>query len=123
MYQALVEQLGTYSKDLRNLERANSVADAQRVSEDLRIRQKQGQKEIEEWIAECACYIDTSRVSYQGLTDDLHQSEVASKAMENVIASACVAIAKARALIQDHELKLANEKKRMEELETTNRRV
>ena len=32
-------------------------------------------------------------------------------------------IAKAQALIQDHELKLANEKKRMEELETTRHRV
>jgi len=58
-----------------------------------------------------------------GLTDDLHQSEVASKAMDDVIASARVAIAKAQALIQDHELKLANEKKRMEELETTRCRV
>ena len=34
-----------------------------------------------------------------------------------------MAIAKAQALIQDHELKLANEKKRMEELETTKHRV
>ena len=37
--------------------------------------------------------------------------------------SARVAIAKAQAMIQDHELKLTNEKKRMEELETTRRRV
>jgi len=34
-----------------------------------------------------------------------------------------VTIAKAQALIQDQELKLANEKKRMEELKTTRRRV
>jgi len=64
------------------------------VSEDLRIKQEQERKEIEERIAECAHYIDTSRVSYQGLTDDLHQSEVVSKAMEDVIASDRVEITK-----------------------------
>jgi len=41
VYQALFEKLGTYSKDLKNLERANLVVDAQWVSEDLRIRQEQ----------------------------------------------------------------------------------
>ena len=43
--------------------------------------------------------------------------------MKDIISSARVAIAKAQALIQDQELKLANEKKRMEELKTTRRRV
>jgi len=123
VYQVLVEQLGTYSEDLRNLEKANLVVNAQQVSEDLRIRQEQEWKEIEEWIAESARYIDTSRVSYQSLTDDLHQSEVVSKAMEDVILSARLAIAKAQALIQDHELKLENEKERVGELETTRHRV
>ena len=115
--QALVEKLGTYLEDLRNLERANAVADARQMSEDLRIRQEQERKEIEERIAECASYIDTSRVSYQGLVDDLHQSEFISKAMVDVIESARMAIAKAQDLIQDHELKLTNEKKKVEELE------
>ena len=41
VYQALFEKLGTYSKDLKNLERANLVVDAQWVSEDLHIRQEQ----------------------------------------------------------------------------------
>jgi len=72
VYQVLVEQLGTYSKDLRNLEGANLPTNAQRVSEDLRIKQEKERKEIEERIAECACYINTSRVTYQGLTDNLH---------------------------------------------------
>ena len=43
--------------------------------------------------------------------------------MEDVIASARIAIAKAQALIQDHRMKLANEKKRVEELENTRHRV
>jgi len=44
VYQALVEQLGTYSEDLKNLERANPVADAQRVSGNIRIGQEQERK-------------------------------------------------------------------------------
>ena len=69
------------------------------MSKNLHIRQEQERKEVEARIAECARYIDTSRVSYQGLTDDLHQSEVVSRAMEDVIASARLKIAKAQALI------------------------
>ena len=76
VYQALVEQLGIYSNDLKNLERANPAADAQRTSDDLRIKQEQEQKEIEEQIIECTHHIDTSRISYQGLTNNIHQSEV-----------------------------------------------
>ena len=123
VYQALLEQLGTYSEDLRNVERAFAAADAQQMSEDLHIRQEHERKEIAEQIVECACYINTSRVNYQRLIDDLYQFEVVSKAMEDVIANSCMVIAKAQALIQDHELKLANEKRKEEELETTMLRV
>jgi len=38
MYRALVEQLGTYLRDLRNLEGVSLVTDAQWVSEDLHIK-------------------------------------------------------------------------------------
>ena len=122
-YQALVEQLGAYSKDLRDLERVSPIVYTQRVSEDLRVNQEQEQKEIEEWIAECNRHIDNFRVSYQSLIDDIHQSKIVSKTMENVIASAYVAIAKAQFLIQDHKLKLTIEKRKVEELETTRHRV
>jgi len=40
MYQALNEQLGTNSKDLKNLERVSPLADTQRVAEDFRINQE-----------------------------------------------------------------------------------
>ena len=66
VYRALVELLGTCSRDLKSLERANQVVDAQRVSKDLCIKQEQEQREIEERIAECTCQIDTFRISYQG---------------------------------------------------------
>ena len=67
----LVEQLGTYSRDLRNLERVNLVANAQRVSEHFRVNQEHERKEIEEWIAEEARSFDDAKASYQNLTDDL----------------------------------------------------
>ena len=94
-YQALVEQLGIYSKDIRNLERVNPIVDAQRVSEDLCIKHEQERKEIEEQIAECTHHIDDSRASYQSLITDIHQSEIVSKTTKHVIASARMAIAKA----------------------------
>ena len=81
------------------------------MSEDLRIKQERERKEIEKRIVKCIRHIDSSRVTYQSLIDDIHQSKVDSKTAEDVIASARMAIAKAQALIQDHELKLANEEK------------
>ena len=78
---------------------------------------------MEEWIAECTYLIESFRISYQGLINDLHQSEVTSKAAKDIIVNARVVINKAQVLIQDHELKLANEKKKMEELEATKHRV
>jgi len=101
VYQALVELLGTYWRDHRNLKRDNLVADAQRVSKDLYIKQEQERREIEERIAECTHHIDTFRISYQGLIDDLHQSEVTSKAAEDIIASARV-----QKELDDHSTKL-----------------
>ena len=67
----LVEQLGTYSRDLRNLKRVSPIADAQWISENLRANQEQERKEIEERIAEEARCLDDSKISYQNLTGDL----------------------------------------------------
>ena len=53
------------------------------------------------------------------MADDLQRSEIVTKGVEGVIASAQAAIAKAQALIHDNELKLANERKRVEELEAS----
>jgi len=73
-YQVLVEQLGTYSKDLRNLESANLVNDAQRVVSNLRTTQEHDRKEVKEQIAEQAHHLIDSTTSYQNLTDDLQRS-------------------------------------------------
>ena len=60
---------------------------------------------------------------YQGLISDIHQSEIIYKAAKDIITTARMAIAKGQALIQDHELKLADKKKKVEELETTKLQV
>jgi len=64
------------------------------VSEDLCINHGWTRKEIEEWIAECTCYIDDSRVNYQSLINDIHQFEIVFKTAKDVILSARMAIAK-----------------------------
>jgi len=78
---------------------------------------------IEKRRAECARHIDDLRVSYQSLIEDIHQSEIVFKTAEDVISSARVVIAKAQVLIQDHELKLANEKRKVDALESTRHQV
>jgi len=115
-HQVLVEKLGTYSRDLRNLEKVSPVVDAQRVSENLRAKQEWERKEIKERIAEEAHCLDDSKASYQNLVDDLQRSEIVTKGAEGMVASIRAAIVKAQALIRDKELKVANEKKRWRSL-------
>jgi len=50
------------------------------------------------------------------LVNDLQQSEIVTKGAEGLIASARAVIAKVQALIRDNELKVENEKKRIEKL-------
>jgi len=122
-HQVLVEQLGTYSRDFRNQEKVNPVADAQRVSENLRANQKCECKKIEGRIAVEAHYLDDSKASYQNFKVDLQRSEIVTKGAEGVIAIAWAAIAKAQVLIHDNELKVTNEKKRNQELKATKSQV
>ena len=51
------------------------------------------------------------------MIDNLQQPEFITKSTEGPIVSARAAIVKAQALIRDNEQKLANKKKRTEELE------
>ena len=67
----LVEQLGTYSKELRILENASLVDAAQQVLSNLRAAQEYNRKKVEEQIAEQTHHLDDSKASYQTLTDDL----------------------------------------------------
>ena len=62
-HQVLVEQLRIYLKDLRNLESANFVNNAQQVSNGLRATKEQERKEVEEQIAE-EVHFDDSKASY-----------------------------------------------------------
>jgi len=69
-YQMLVEQLGMYLKDLKNLESTNPVEEAHRVLSNLRTSQEHEQKEVEEQIVEQARHLDDSGANYQNLIDD-----------------------------------------------------
>jgi len=57
------------------------------------------------------------------LVNDFRESEVITKNAEQVIANALAAIAKAQALIQVNEQKLAAAKKRLEKLEVAKKQV
>ena len=74
-------------------------------------------------MAEEARHIHNFQASYQRLVDDSRKSEVVTKNAEKVITTARVAIAKAQALIQVNEQKLAAARKRLEELEAAKKLV
>ena len=68
-------------------------------------------------MAEEAHHLHNFQASYQRLVDDSREFKVAIKNAEQVITTARVAIAKAEALIQVNEQKLAAARGRLEELE------
>ena len=64
VYQACMEQLGSYSVDLWNIENANLVNAAQLVLSNLRAEHEYLYEEAEKRLAEQACNLDETRTSY-----------------------------------------------------------
>jgi len=71
VYQARVEQLGSYVVDLRNLEGASLVKTAQLILSKLRAEQQLLFEEAKKEIAERSRHLVDTRASYQGLSNDL----------------------------------------------------
>ena len=74
MYQAHVEQLGSYTADLQNLKGTSLVKTAKLILSKLRVEQKYLLEETEKKIAETTRSLDDNRVSYQSLSDNLQKS-------------------------------------------------
>ena len=81
------------------------------------------QKEMEEQMAEEARHLSDFQASYQRLVDYSREFEVITKNAEQVITTTRAVTAKAQALIQVNEQKLAAVRKRLEESEATKKRV
>jgi len=122
-YLTLVEQLGICLKELRTLKNSNLMDEARLMINKLLAAQECEWKEVEERMAEEARHFNEFHASYQRLVDDSRESEAITKNAKQVIANAQAAIAKAQALIQINEQKLATVKKRLEELEVTEKQV
>jgi len=118
-YLTLVEQLRICLKELRILKKASP----QLILNKLLITQERERKETEEQMAEKARYLNDFQASYQRLVDNSRESEVITKNTEQVIATTQAAIAKAQALIQVNEQRLAAIRKRLEELEAAKKRI
>ena len=74
-------------------------------------------------MAEVAHHLYNFQASYQRLVNDSREFEVVTKNAKQVITTARAAIAKAQALIQVNEQKLAAARKRLEELEAAKKLV
>ena len=62
----LVEQLGSYLKELKSLENAGSVDEAWTTLNKLLAAQEHERKEMEEQIAEETCYLQHSKLTTKG---------------------------------------------------------
>ena len=119
----LVEQLRSHLKELKTLENASSIDEAQTTLSKLLAAQEHEQKEMEEQIAEEARHLQHFQADYQRLISDSNESEIVIQSAEQVITTARITIARAQALIEANELKLVAARKRLEELETARSQV
>ena len=119
----LVEQLGSDLKELKSLEDAGSVHEAQATLNRLLAAQEQERKEMEERIAEETHHLQHFQADHQRLTGDSRESELVMQSTEQVIISARATITKAEALTAINEHKLATARKKLEELEAARTRV
>jgi len=119
VYLMLVDQLGIYLWELKTLEKTSSMDEARSMLGKLLAAQEHERKEIEEQMAKEAHNFQHFHTDYQRLVDDSKESEVVIQSVEQVIAIAQVAIAKAQALIQVNEQKLTVARTKPEETAKT----
>ena len=94
----LVEQLGSSLKELKSLENAGSVDEAQTTLDKLLAAQEHEQKEMEEQIAEEGRHLQHFQVDCQRLIGDSKESKIIVQSVEQVIATAQATIARTQVL-------------------------
>ena len=99
----LVEQLGSYLKELKTLENAGSMDEVRSTLNKLLTAQEHEQKEIEERMAEEAHHLQHFQADYQRLVGDSKESEIVIQSTEQVITTAQITIARVQALIEANE--------------------
>ena len=122
-YLTLVEQLRICLKGPRTLEKASPVDEAWLMLNKLLATHECEWKEMEEQMAEEVHHLNDFHASYQRLVDDSREFKVITKNAKQVISNAQVAIAKAQALFQVNEQKLAVARKKLEELKAAKKRI
>ena len=97
--------------------------EARSILNKLLIAQEHERKETREQMTKEARHLHNFQASYQRLVDNFKKPKVVTKNAEQVITTARVTIAKAQALIQVNEQKLAAARERLEELEAAKKLV
>jgi len=122
-YLVLIEQLGSYLRELKTLENVGSMDEARSTLSKLLVAQEHERKEIDEQMTEEAHHHQHFQADYQRLVGDSKESEVVIQSAEQVIATTRITIAKAQTLIEANEQKLAVGRKRLEELKIARTQV
>ena len=102
-YLVLVEQLGSYLKELKALENTSSMVEARSTLSKLLAAQEHEEKEIEEQMSEEARHLQHFQTDYQRLVGDSKESEIVIQSAEQVIATSQITIARVQTFIEVNE--------------------
>ena len=118
-----MEQLGQNLRELRSLENAGSLHEAQETLNRLLAAQEQERKEVEEQITDNTRLLEGFQADHQRLAIESKESEMIIQAARQAILDSRAAIARAEAVIATNEQKLATSEKRLAELEAAKAQV
>jgi len=119
----VVEQLGQDLRELRSLEDAGSIYEAQETLNRLLAVQEQERREVEEKIADNTRLLESFQADRQRLVIESKESEMIMQAAKQAILDSRAAIAKAEAMIVLNEQRLAVSEKKLAELEAAKMQV
>jgi len=111
----VVDQLEIDLRELKSLDEADSLHEAQVILDSLLAAQRQERQEVEMQIAEEVSNLERSQAECQKLIEDSGETELVMQTTELAITNARAAIAKAQAMLAVNEEKLVALKKKLEE--------
>jgi len=120
---SVVEQLGQDLRELRSLEDAGSIHDAQETLNRLLAIQEQERREVEEKINDNTHLLEGFQADHKRLAIESQESQMTMQAAKQAILDSRAAIARAEAMIILNERRLADAEKKLAELEATKTQV
>ena len=120
---SVVGQLGQDLRELRSLEDAGSIHDAQETLDRLLAIREQERREVEEKINDNTRLLEGFQADHKRLAVESKESQMTMQAAKQAILDSRAAIARAEAMIILNEQRLADSEKKLAELEAAKTQV